>query len=159
MGLVPSAPNDPIFVLHHCFVDRILEKWLRKYKKDASVLSATEAPIGHNRDDVIVPMFPVYTHEEFFSESFSFGYDFEGIDKDGKSPDDEETEDASLGRCPVSDTGSKPEERANECIGWKIGAGILAGLVLCLVIIIITVSVSCNKLKMRVSAESSSSPT
>ena len=83
MASVPAASNDPIFLLHHCFVDRILEKWLRKYKKDASVLSATEAPIGHNKGDVMVPFFPVYTHEEFFSESFSFGYDFEEVDKDG----------------------------------------------------------------------------
>ena len=83
MATVPAASNDPIFLLHHCFVDRILEKWLRKYKKDASALSATEAPIGHNRVDVMVPFFPVYTHEEFFSESFSFGYDFEEVDRDG----------------------------------------------------------------------------
>ena len=83
MGTVEASSNDPIFLLHHCFVDRIFEKWLRKFQKDASALSATEAPIGHNRGDVIVPMFPVYTHEELFSESFSFGYDFEGVDKDG----------------------------------------------------------------------------
>ena len=83
MGEVPTSSNDPIFILHHCFVDQIFEKWLRKYKKDASVLSAAEAPIGHNRVDVIVPMFPVYTHEELFSKSFSFGYDFEGVDKNG----------------------------------------------------------------------------
>ena len=83
MASVKASSNDPIFLLHHCFVDQILEKWLRKFEKDASALSATEAPIGHNRGDVIVPMFPVYTHEELFSESFSFGYDFEGVDKDG----------------------------------------------------------------------------
>ena len=83
MASVPASSNDPIFPLHHCFVDRILEKWLRKYKKDASALSATEAPIGHNRADVIVPLFPVYTHEELFLESFSYGYDFEEVDKDG----------------------------------------------------------------------------
>ena len=83
MATVPAASNDPIFLLHHCFVDRIFEKWLRKYKKEASVLSATEAPIGHNKGDVIVPFFPVYTYEEVLSESFSFAYDFEEVDEDG----------------------------------------------------------------------------
>ena len=83
MASVEASSNDPIFLLHHCFIDQIFEKWLRKFEKDASALSATEAPIGHNRGDVIVPMFPVYTHEELFSDSLSFGYDFEGVDKDG----------------------------------------------------------------------------
>ena len=83
MGSFAAASNDPIFFFHHCFVDQIFENWLRKFKKNASALSATEAPIGHNRGDVIVAMFPVYTHEELFSESVSFGYDFEGVDKNG----------------------------------------------------------------------------
>ena len=83
MGLVPTSSNDPIFPLHHCFVDQIFEKWLRRHKKNASALSATEAPIGHNRGEIIVPWFPVYTHEELFSESFSLGYDFEGVDENG----------------------------------------------------------------------------
>ena len=77
MGDVPSASNDPIFHLHHAFVDRIYEKWLRKFKKDSSVLSQFNAPLGHNRKDVIVPLFPVYTHEEMFRQSFDFGYEYE----------------------------------------------------------------------------------
>ena len=73
MGDVPSASNDPIFPLHHSFVDRIYEKWLRKFDKDASVLSSYDAPIGHNKDDVIVPLYPVYTHQQIFkSLSSSF---------------------------------------------------------------------------------------
>ena len=67
---VHSASNDPIFPLHHSFVDRIYEKWLRKYNKDASVVSVLEAPIGHNKHDVIVPLFPLYTHEQKFKKSF-----------------------------------------------------------------------------------------
>ena len=82
-GDVPSASNDPIFPLHHSFVDRIYEKWLRKYNKDASVLSSHDAPIGHNRGDVIVPLFPVYTHEQMFKKSFEFGYDYEDVDENG----------------------------------------------------------------------------
>ena len=83
MGDVPSASNDPIFPLHHSFIDRIFEKWLRKYNKSASVLSQYDAPIGHNRYGVIVPMFPVYAHEEMFNKSFDFGYDYEDVDSEG----------------------------------------------------------------------------
>lgn len=85
MNSTLSASNDPIFLLHHSFVDRILEKWLRKYKKNASVLSSYDAPIGHNRGDAIVPLFPVCTHEDFFKVSFELGYDFEDVDEEGTS--------------------------------------------------------------------------
>ena len=85
MGGVPSASNDPIFPLHHAFVDRIYEKWLRKFKKDANVLSTYDAPIGHNRHDVIVPLFPVYTHQQMFKKSFEFGYDYHDVDEEGEN--------------------------------------------------------------------------
>ena len=39
---VPPASNDPIFPLHHSFVDRFYEKWLRKFNKNASFLSTTQ---------------------------------------------------------------------------------------------------------------------
>ena len=39
---VPPASNDPIFPLYHSFVDRLYEKWLRKFNKNASVLSITQ---------------------------------------------------------------------------------------------------------------------
>ena len=84
MADVPSASNDPIFPLHHAFVDRIYEKWLRKFNKDANVLSTYDAPIGHNRDDVIVPLFPVYTHQQMFKKSFEFGYDYQDVDEKGE---------------------------------------------------------------------------
>ena len=85
MADVPSASNDPIFILHHAFVDRIYEKWLRKFNKSANVLSTYDAPIGHNRDDVIVPLFPVYTHQQMFKKSFEFGYDYQDVDEKGES--------------------------------------------------------------------------
>ena len=59
MGDVSSVSNDSIFPLHHFFVDRIYEKWLRKFNKNASVLSTYYAPIGHNKDNIIVSLYPV----------------------------------------------------------------------------------------------------
>ena len=84
MEYVSTSPNDPIFFLHHSFVDRIYEKWLRKYNKDASVLSIFDAPIGHNRHDFLVPLFPLHTHEQMFKKSFEFGYEYEDVDENGK---------------------------------------------------------------------------
>ena len=82
---VPAVTNDPIFLLQHAFVDLIYEKWLRKFNKDADVLSAYNAPIGHNRDDVIVPLLPVYTHQQMFKKSFEFGYDYQDVDDKGEN--------------------------------------------------------------------------
>ena len=84
MGDVLSASNDPIFPLHHFFVDHIYEKWLRRFNKNASVLSTDNSPIGHNKDDVIVPLYPVYTHQRMFKKSFEFGYHYDDVDENGK---------------------------------------------------------------------------
>ena len=71
MGDVSSASNDPIFALHHSFVARIYEKWFRKFNN---------APIGHYKDDVIVPLY----HQQIFKKSFEFGYDYDDVDENGK---------------------------------------------------------------------------
>ena len=84
MGDVSSVSNDSIFPLHHFSVDRIYEKWLRKFNENASVLSTYNSPIGHNKDDVIVPLYPVYTHQQMFKKSFEFGYDYDDVDENGK---------------------------------------------------------------------------
>ena len=84
MGDVSSVSNDHIFPLHHSFPDRIYEKWLCKFNKNASVLSTDNSPIGHNKDDVIVPLYPVYTHQRMFKKSFEFGYDYDDVDENGK---------------------------------------------------------------------------
>ena len=81
---VPPASNDHIFPLHHSFPDRIYEKWLRKFNKNASVFSTYDAPIGHNKDDVIAPLYPVYTHQRMFKKSFHFCYDHDDVDENGK---------------------------------------------------------------------------
>ena len=73
-----------IFPLHHSFPDRIYEKWLRKFNKNASVFSTYDAPIGHNKDDVIAPLYPVYTHQRMFKKSFHFCYDHDDVDENGK---------------------------------------------------------------------------
>ena len=83
MGDVPSAANDPIFYLHHSFIDLIFEKWLQTYKQNATILSPYDAPLGHNKGGVIIPMFPLYTHEQMFKRSQEFGYSYEGIDEIG----------------------------------------------------------------------------
>lgn len=48
-----TSPNDPVFFLNHCNVDRIWEAWManegRKYRPLAG-----EGPVGHRIDDLMV---------------------------------------------------------------------------------------------------------
>lgn len=131
MANVRSATNDPIFLLHHSFVDRILEKWLRRFNKDANVLSPYDAPIGHNKDDVIVPLFPVYTHQQMFKNSFEFGYDYDDVDENGKSPDDEkEVKPISLGDCPVPCPGGESAAPGMRLCWWLMSSVLMWQLLL-----------------------------
>lgn len=51
-----SSPNDPIFFLNHCNVDRIWASWQAlQSAADQFPPKNGEAQTGHNRDDVMVP--------------------------------------------------------------------------------------------------------
>ena len=78
MFFPPSASNDPIFFLHHANIDRIFEMWLRKYP-NATYYPETGAHPGHNRDDWLVPLFPLMTNGEVFKRSSELGYEYEDL--------------------------------------------------------------------------------
>ncbi|CCF17084.1 tyrosinase [Brevibacillus laterosporus GI-9] len=55
-----TSPNDPIFFLHHCFVDKVWADWQNRQMQnnpDASPHYAPEkeGPLGHNIDDKLKP--------------------------------------------------------------------------------------------------------
>ncbi len=55
-----TSPNDPVFFLHHCFVDKVWADWQalqRENNPDASPHYAPEegGPTGHNIDDELKP--------------------------------------------------------------------------------------------------------
>ena len=49
-----TSPNDPIFFLHHCNVDRLWADWQNRHPT-ASYEPQSGGPQGHNLGD---PMFP-----------------------------------------------------------------------------------------------------
>jgi len=58
--LLMTSPNDPVFFLHHCFVDKVWADWQalqREENPDASPHYAPEegGPAGHNIDDQLKP--------------------------------------------------------------------------------------------------------
>lgn len=51
-----TSPNDPVFFLHHCFVDKIWADWQELQAKDnmspnPNYAPEKDGPLGHNLDD------------------------------------------------------------------------------------------------------------
>ncbi|WP_051189604.1 tyrosinase family protein [Daejeonella oryzae] len=55
-SMVPStSPNDPIFFLHHCNVDRLWAMWQIDGHQGAAFYPAAGEPVGHNLNDPLWP--------------------------------------------------------------------------------------------------------
>ncbi|XP_066300031.1 tyrosinase-like [Branchiostoma lanceolatum] len=123
MSDTPFASNDPIFMLHHCNIDRLFESWIRLYGTPASALPVKGAPPGHNLYDHIVPFFPPYSHASMFKPSRDFGYVYEKLhESDGGS---------NLGECS-----SPPSEGVSSRAIW-MGVGIALGVVVVVTVVAI----------------------
>lgn len=76
------SPNDPIFFLHHSFVDLIFERWIRNGIEAGTfgmdnALPVVGGPVGHNLYECVGPFFPLRTHAEFFRDSRELGYTYD----------------------------------------------------------------------------------
>jgi tyrosinase len=49
-----SSPNDPVFFLHHCFVDKLWSDWMRMHP-GSGYIPVSGAPPGHNLGDAMQP--------------------------------------------------------------------------------------------------------
>uniref|UniRef100_A0A8C9CC83 Tyrosinase n=2 Tax=Phocoena sinus TaxID=42100 RepID=A0A8C9CC83_PHOSS len=83
MSQVPGSANDPVFLLHHAFVDSIFEQWLRRHRPLQEVYPEAYAPIGHNRESYMVPFIPLYRNGDFFISSRDLGYDYSYLQDSG----------------------------------------------------------------------------
>lgn len=68
-----TSPNDPIFFLHHCNVDRIWAMWQARNPNQGYV-PTTGGPIGHNLKD---PMSPWTTTPEEVLDHTALGYSYD----------------------------------------------------------------------------------
>jgi hypothetical protein len=80
MMMLEWSASDPIFWLHHVFVDMNFEKWLR-YTTPAvpgyNVAPTSGAPTGHNLHDCLGPFFPLTDHKPYFQPSYKVGYTYD----------------------------------------------------------------------------------
>ncbi|XP_010896514.2 tyrosinase [Esox lucius] len=76
MSSVQGSANDPIFLLHHAYVDSIYEQWLRRHAPEQTHYPESNAPIGHNRQYHMVPFLPLHRNIEYFVSSKDLGYEY-----------------------------------------------------------------------------------
>ena len=193
MSVVPSAVNDPIFNLHHCNVDRVLESWMKRFygnKSSNPELLPAYVPVtgghpGHNRDDFMVPFFPLIMAGRQYAAAEEWGYRYDHLvpaliddstiqDCSEIYPDcptcnsvDDTCINCTTQTCPAPRT--LPEEPAepsqnsltgptNDSLVLYLGFGLGLGipLLLSLVTVVVLVAVLCTKRKARVAADSRS---
>ena len=84
--MFPAAVNDPVFNLHHCNVDRVLESWMQRFSNGSNspTLLPAYVPVcgghpGHNRDDYMVPFFPLITAGEQYRVAEDWGYVYDKL--------------------------------------------------------------------------------
>lgn len=80
-----SSPNDPVFFLHHCFVDKVWADWQNKKKMEFDETGfpepphyapITNGPEGHNLKDIMKP-FNISIEEVL--NTAKLGYQYEEI--------------------------------------------------------------------------------
>ncbi|XP_061485602.1 tyrosinase [Rhineura floridana] len=136
MSQVQGSANDPIFILHHAFVDSIFEQWLRRHQPLREVYPAANAPIGHNREYYMVPFIPLYRNGEFFISSRDLGYDYEYLT-------DPEPDPFEKFLVPYL-------EQAREIWPWLVGAAVAGAIITALIAGFI--ALGCRR-KKRISEE------
>lgn len=110
MSSVQGSANDPVFLLHHAFVDRweikwnwtlsnwrfalkaclslpcflsIYEQWLRRHQPEKSHYPTANAPIGHNSEYYMAPFMPLYQNGDYFISSKEIGYEYSYLQDPG----------------------------------------------------------------------------
>ena len=69
-----TAPNDPVFFLHHCNIDRLWAQWQRAHP-NLPYVPVTGGPEGHNLHDVMKHLlFPDATPAGALDYQYAFGY-------------------------------------------------------------------------------------
>ncbi|KAJ0063482.1 hypothetical protein NL108_002728 [Boleophthalmus pectinirostris] len=126
MSSVQGSANDPVFLLHHAFIDSIYERWLRTHQPPRSNYPRANAPIGHNDGYYMVPFMPLYRNGEYFLSNKNLGYEYAYL--------------LDPGQRFVQEVLTPYLEQAQQIWQWLLGAG-LFGAVLAVLIVAVFIAV------------------
>ncbi|XP_062329635.1 tyrosinase [Osmerus eperlanus] len=115
MSSVQGSANDPIFLLHHAFIDSIFERWLRTHQPPRTHYPQTNAPIGHNDGYYMVPFLPLYRNGDYFLSNKALGYEYAYL--------------LDPGQRFVQEFLTPYLQQAQQIWQWLLGAGILGALI------------------------------
>ncbi|XP_078523233.1 tyrosinase-like [Lissotriton helveticus] len=76
MGQVPISANDPIFYLHHAYIDMIFEKWIQNNNATPYDYPEKECPKEQEPDGFMVPFIPPVKNRAPLKPSPHFGYTY-----------------------------------------------------------------------------------
>ncbi|KAL2096255.1 hypothetical protein ACEWY4_008403 [Coilia grayii] len=115
MSSVQGSANDPIFILHHAFIDSIFEQWMRRHQPPRTLYPTANAPIGHNDGYYMVPFFPLYRNGDYFVSSKALGYEYAYL--------------MDPGQRFVQEFLTPYLQQAQEIWAWLLGAGLIGALI------------------------------
>ncbi|XP_032869042.1 tyrosinase-like [Amblyraja radiata] len=76
MSNAAYSANDPLFLSHHAYIDKIFEMWLRSHPGNSIYPRDPSIPHGHRADDTMPPFIPVVANQDFMKSSLEFGYTY-----------------------------------------------------------------------------------
>ena len=78
-----TSPNDPVFWLHHCNIDRLWAQWRGQHPTEAAYLPTAGGPTGHNLNDNMIfsaappaPWAGLYTSQSVI-DHHALGYQYD----------------------------------------------------------------------------------
>ncbi|KAM4687739.1 tyrosinase-like [Discoglossus pictus] len=84
MSQISISSNDPIFILHHGYVDKIYEQWITRYNGTSNSYPDNNQ-MGHGPNDCATPFFPCFRNKYLIRKSTDFGYKYSSF-QDKKHP-------------------------------------------------------------------------
>ncbi|KAM3936632.1 tyrosinase-like [Leptodactylus fuscus] len=79
MAMVSVSANDPMFFVHHCYIDFCYQKWIEKYNVRPEDFPENPIP-GHHPQDFPPPFYPAYKLSDFHQTSWALGYTYDNIE-------------------------------------------------------------------------------
>jgi len=152
----PTAANDPLFFMHHVFVDLLFETWLRSVPLTSAIYTYPDdpdyAPYGHGYSECAAPFYPLIPHKHWFNVSTTFGYDYDFLpainhgsndDSDDQSSDDSEESDSESDSEPepeltpeMSNFNAQPVVPGDSNQMLAIAFGMVVAAVLCVFVVV-----------------------